>query len=163
MEGQSQKAVGSTSERSCGRGHIGDHHSTPLSPFWRKVVLLAFLHPMLTQVSHPQLTPCLLSSALAIAAALLKGPAHLGVRRLLRRSTPASMDPTPEELAAFTTVTDIFTWLEMEEPVIQALKTGTGASTSTLRTWARIPATRYNELMDNLKILDAEGKEKAGV
>ena len=68
------------------------------------------------------------------------------------------MEPTNEELATFVSVTEIFTWLEMESDLISALKLAVGATTSTLRTWARIPVARYESLVRNLKI-KVEGAE----
>ena len=66
------------------------------------------------------------------------------------------MDPTQEEMTNFTGMQGIFDWLECDESFVSSLKAAVGARTLTLRTWARIPPTRFAELKDTLKIKEGD-------
>ena len=71
------------------------------------------------------------------------------------------MEPNNEELSTFTTMNAIFEWLEMEEGVVLALKQAVGATTSTIRTWARIPTARFEELARSMMVKVQGGEDRA--
>ena len=73
------------------------------------------------------------------------------------RATMAFL-PTADELASFASVGDVAGWLEMESELLDALTTATGAKSLTLRTWARIPAARWETIVKELQIEDAEAE-----
>ena len=62
--------------------------------------------------------------------------------------------PTPEELSTFATVGDVAGWLEIEGDLLDALTKAVGAKTLTLRTWARIPASRWESVRQTMLIDD---------
>ena len=68
-----------------------------------------------------------------------------------------AFDPSPAELSAFETMTDVFGFLEMEADLVDAVVAAAGAKTMTLRTWGRIPATRFAAMIPQLQIDDTEG------
>ena len=63
------------------------------------------------------------------------------------------MDPTAEECAAFNTIQDVVEWLEMDPQLCAAFTAATGVKSS-LRSWARIPAERYTEVIKTLMVND---------
>ena len=71
------------------------------------------------------------------------------------------MEPTNEEFASFASVNEIFQWLEMEDNLILALKEAAGATTSTIRTWACIPAASFDVLARTMKVKVQGGEDRA--
>ena len=69
--------------------------------------------------------------------------------------------PSAEDLATFSDVDVIAGWLEMEPAVLEALAAAAGARSRTLRTWARIPAARWAEMITNMKVTSDVGVERA--
>ena len=53
----------------------------------------------------------------------------------------------------FKTSQDVFEWLEMDPPLCEALTAATGAKSS-LRSWARIPAERFADVVKSLMVSD---------
>ena len=70
-----------------------------------------------------------------------------------------AFEPTAEEMASFTSVGDVAGWLEVEGEVLDALTKTVGAKTLTLRTWARIPASRWDSVVTQIRIDDPEADE----
>ena len=73
-----------------------------------------------------------------------------------------SFEPTDADLATFTEVGDIATWLEMDPEVLEALKKATGAKSYSIRLWAKIPAARWAAMLPTVTVADveAEGGER---
>ena len=67
-----------------------------------------------------------------------------------------SFEPTAADLATFTEVGDIATWLEMDPEVLEALKKATGAKSYSLRLWAKIPAARWAAMLPTMMVADVE-------
>ena len=72
----------------------------------------------------------------------------------------AAFAPTPADLATFTDVDAIVGWLEFEPSVVDGLAAAVGARSRTLRTWARIPAARWTEVIATMKVTTDMGVER---
>ena len=71
-----------------------------------------------------------------------------------------AFEPSAQELALFEDVDDIAAWLELDAPTLDAVAAAAGATTRTLRTWARIPDPRWAGLLSDTRIEDGNGGER---
>ena len=64
--------------------------------------------------------------------------------------------PTADELAAFKAFDDVVQWLEIDDPLKDALMQAAGAKPTTpLRVWARISPQRWQQLANTMKVTEA--------
>ena len=68
-----------------------------------------------------------------------------------------AFEPSAEELAGFADVDAIASWLEMDPLTLEALASAAGATTKTLRTWARIPDPRWDTMVATTAVDDTLG------
>lgn len=61
------------------------------------------------------------------------------------------MEPSQAELLTITDITGVFQWLELDTEVAAAI-THTMGATNTLRSWARIPETRYAAALATVRV-----------
>ena len=68
-----------------------------------------------------------------------------------------AFEPTEEDLALFTDVDAIAAWIEIRPNTMDAVAAAAGATTRALRTWARIPSPRWDQLIASTTLDDNGG------